>query len=220
MNKGKILEVKENGTAIIEAPIDIFKFIKQDIKEAYIDYIDSRSLSDKQRRFCYSLINAIAEWSGSTTQDIKEAFKLEFWADKVDTLADKIFSLSNAPMSLVAEFQKFLIVFVLENDVPTKFPLIDYVDDIDHYVYMCLIHKKCAICGKKADLHHLEGSVVGMGNDRTQISHLGKEAISLCREHHTECHTIGQQAFFEKYHLNGGVKIDKTICKIYGLKGK
>lgn len=220
MEKGKILEVKENGTAIIEAPIDIFRFIKQEYKECYLDYIDSRNLSDKQRRFCYSLINAIAEWSGSSTQDIKEAFKLEFWADKVDTLADKIFSLSNAPMSLVAEFQKFLIAFILENDVPTKFPLIDYVDDIDHYVYMCLIHKKCAICGKKADLHHLEGSVVGMGNDRSDIDHLGKEAISLCRNHHTECHTIGQKSFFEKYHLNGGVKIDKTICKIYNLKHK
>ena len=220
MEKGKILEVKENGTAIIEAPIDIFRFIKQEYKECYLDYIDSRNLSDKQRRFCYSLINAIAEWSGSSTQDIKEAFKLEFWADKVDTLADKIFSLSNAPMSLVAEFQKFLIVFILENDVPTKFPLIDYVDDIDHYVYMCLIHKKCAICGKKADLHHLEGSVVGMGNDRSDIDHLGKDAISLCRNHHTECHTIGQKSFFEKYHLNGGVKIDKTICKIYNLKHK
>ena len=90
MEKGKILEVRENGTAIIEAPIDIFRFIKQEYKECYIDYIDSRSLSDKQRRFCYSLINAIAEWSGSSTQDIKEAFKLEFWADKVDTLAEDI----------------------------------------------------------------------------------------------------------------------------------
>ena len=218
MNKGKIIEVKENGMAIIEAPIDIFKFIKQDIKECYIDYIDSRFLSDKQRKFCYSLINSIAEWSGSTTQEIKEAFKLEFWADKVDTLADKIFSLSNAPMSLVAEFQRFLIEFVLSNDVPIKFSLLEYVDDIDHYVYMCLINKKCAICGKKADLHHLD--TVGMGNDRTAINHLGKEAISLCREHHNECHTIGQQEFFEKYHLNGGVKIDKTICKIYNLKHK
>ena len=218
MNKGKIIEVKENGVAIIQAPIDINKFVKQGIKECYVDFIDNRSLSDKQRKFCYSLINSIAEWSGSTTQEIKELFKLEFWADKVDTLADKIFSLSNAPMSLVVEFQRFLISFILENDIPTKFPLIDYVDDIDHYVYMCLIHKKCAICGKKADLHHLD--TVGMGNDRTQISHLGKEAISLCRGHHNECHTVGQQAFFEKYHLNGGIKIDKTICKIYGLKGK
>ena len=219
MDKGKIVDIKENGIAIIHAPVDIHRFIKREYKECYIDYIDSRSLSDKQRRFSYSLINAIAEWRGSTTQDIKEAFKLEFWADKVDTLADKIFSLSNAPMSLVAEFQKFLIVFVLENDVPTKFPLLDYVDDIDHYVYMCLIHKKCAVCGKKpVELNHID--TVGMGNDRTQIDHIGKEAISLCRTHHKEYHDIGKLSFFEKYHFNNGVKIDKTICKIYNLKYK
>lgn len=216
MLKGKILEVREDGTAIIQAPIDIVAMIHQDIKECYVEYIDSRSLSDKQRRMCYALINAIAEWSGSDANDIKEAFKLEFWADKVDTLADKIFSLSDAPMSLVAEFQRFLINFILENDVPVKRPLLEYVDDIDHYVYMCLINKKCAICGKKADLHHLD--TVGMGNDRTDISHIGKEAMSLCREHHNEYHNIGKSEFFEKYHLNKGIKIDATICKIYKLK--
>ena len=218
MIKGTIVDVKPDGTAYIKATIDTYKLTKQQVKECYIDYIDSRSLSDKQRRFCFSLINSIAEWSGSTTHEIKEAFKLEFWADKVDTLADKIFSLSNAPMSLVAEFQRFLIEFVLSNDVPTKFPLLEYVDDIDHYVYMCLIHKKCAICGKKADLHHVDR--IGMGNDRTKVIHEGREALPLCRDHHRQVDEMGDKGFYEKYHLNGGIKIDKTICKIYGLKGK
>ena len=217
MLKGKLIDLREDGTAIIQAQVPIHQVLHRQVKECYIDLIDSRSLSDKQRKFCYSLINSIAEWSGSTTQEIKEAFKLEFWADKVDTLADKIFSLSNAPMSLIAEFQKFLIEFVLSNDVPTKFPLLEYVDDIDHYVYMCLINKKCAVCGKKpVELNHID--TVGMGNDRTKINHLGKEAIRLCREHHKEYHNIGKLSFFEKYHFNNGVEIDKTICKIYGLK--
>lgn len=218
--RAQIKELREDGTAVIEVPVDIGQVLHKQVKECFVELIDSRRLSDKQRRMCYALINAIAEWSGSTTEDVKQAFKMEFWADKVDTLAEKIFSLSDAPMSLVAEFQKFLIRFILENDVPLKFSLLDYADDINDYVYQCLIHKKCAVCGRRAELHHLEGSVVGMGNDRTDIDHLGKEAISLCRNHHTECHTIGQKSFFEKYHLNGGVKIDKTICKIYNLKYK
>lgn len=216
MIKGKIMSVKEDGTAVIMADIDISKYIKQNTKECYVEYIDSRPLSHEQRKMCYALINAIAEWSGSSTQEIKEAFKLEFWADKVETIGDKIFSLSNAPMSLVADFQRFLIGFILENNVPVKRPLLEYVDDINHYVYMCLIHKKCAICGKKADLHHID--TVGMGNDRTEVQHEGREAMSLCREHHNEMHQIGKQEFFEKYHLNCGVKIDKTILKIYGLR--
>jgi hypothetical protein len=81
---------------------------------------------------------------------------------------------------------------------------------------MCLIHKKCVVCGKKADLHHID--TIGMGNDRTEVQHEGRECLSLCREHHQEMHQIGKQEFFEKYHLNTGIKIDKTIMKIYGLR--
>lgn len=216
MVKGKIIEVRKDGTAIIECPINLSAYIRQNINECYVETIDGRKLSDKQRRMCYALINAIAEWSGSTTEEIKEAFKLEFWAERMDTLADKIFSLSNAPMSLIAEFQRFLINFILANDVPVKRPLLEYVDDINEYVYMCLIHKKCAVCGKRAELHHID--TVGIGNDRTQIMHEGREAMSLCREHHSEYHSIGKSAFFEKYHFNCGIKIDKTILNIYNLK--
>ena len=216
MIKGRIIDLREDGTAVIIAPVEIQKVIHRQIKECYVEPIDSRPLSDRQRRMCYALINAIAEWSGNSTDDIKEAFKLEFWAERIDTLSDKIFSLSNAPMSLIAEFQRFLIDFILSNDVPVKRPLLEYVDDIDHYTYMCLIHKKCAVCGKRAELHHIDA--VGIGNDRREVVHEGREAISLCREHHTEYHTIGKTEFFNKYHLNGGIKIDKTILKIYGLR--
>lgn len=216
MTKGKIVDFKEDGTVVIKAQVDPYILIHRKVRECYVDMIDSRPLSDKQRRMCYALINAIADWSGSTTEEVKEAFKLEFWAEKIDVIADKVFSLSNAPMSLVAEFQRFLVSFILNNDVPLKFPLLDYVDDIKHYVYMCLIHKKCAVCGKKADLHHIDA--IGMGNDRTQVQHLGRKAMSLCREHHGEFHTQGASVFLEKYHLEGGVEIDKTLLKIYGLR--
>nr|DAW41902.1 MAG TPA: Putative HNHc nuclease [Caudoviricetes sp.] len=216
IQKGKIIDIDENGVVTIVAQSDLYLMTHREIKECYIDFIDGRKLSDKQRRMCYSLINAIADWSGSSTQDIKESFKMEFWADKIDTLAEKVFSLSNAPMSLIAEFQKFLINFIIENDVPLKYSLLNYVDDIDNYVYMCLIHKKCCICGKKADLHHVDS--VGMGNDRTEVQHEGRKALSLCREHHTEIHAIGINEFLEKYHINGGIPIDKTIMKIYKLK--
>lgn len=216
MLKGKITDIHEDGTVVIKAQVPIAHVIHRNVKEVYIDLIDSRPLSDKQRKMCYALIHAIADWSGSSSEEIKEAFKLEFWADKVDTLADKIFSLSNAPMSLVAEFQRFLIEFIISNDVSVKRPLREYVDDVAHYTYMCLIHKKCAVCGRKADLHHIDA--IGMGNDRTEVAHLGREVMSLCREHHTEIHTIGKAEFMTRYHLDGGVEADKTILKIYGLR--
>lgn len=216
MIKGRILSVSEDGTAVIAAPIDTYILTHRKVKEAYIDYIDSRPLSDKQRRMCYALINAIAEWSGETTEGTKTALKLEFWQSHIDTLADKIFSLSNAPMSLVAEFQRYLVRFIIDNDVPLKFPLLDYADDIKDYTYACLIHKKCVICGKHADLHHIDA--IGMGNDRNDVQHIGREVMSLCREHHTEIHLLGKSEFMEKYHLDGGIIADKTICRIYGFK--
>lgn len=216
MLKGKLIDIREDGTAVIQCRADVGELVHRKVKECYVDWIDSRPLSDKQRRMCYCLIKAIADWSGSTSEEIKQAFKLEFWAEHIDTLADKIFSLSNAPMSLVAEFQRFLIEFILSNDVPLKFPLLEYADDIEHYVYMCLIHKKCAVCGKRAELHHIDA--IGMGNDRRETEHTGREVMSLCREHHAEIHQKGRQAFMEKYHMNGGIAADRTILKIYGLK--
>ena len=216
MLKGKVVGLSEDGTATIKAQVPLTQFLHREVKEVYVDMIDSRPLSDKQRRMCYALVKAIADWSGSGTEEVKEAFKLDFWAERVDTLSDKIFSLSNAPMSLVAEFQRFLVAFILTHDVPTKRPLREYVDDIEAYTYLCLVRCKCAVCGRRAELHHIDA--IGMGNDRTEVRHEGREVMSLCREHHTELHTVGKAEFMTKYHLDGGVPCDKTIMKIYGLR--
>lgn len=216
MIKGTIVSLREDGKATIEAYLPVGQIVHRQTKEVYVEPVDSRPLSGEQRRMCYALIKAIADWSGTSAEDVKTAFKLEFWAERVDTLADKIFSLADAPMSLVASFQKFLVEFILSNDVPVKRPLLEYVDDIEHYTYMCLVHKKCAVCGRRAELHHVDA--IGMGSDRDKAEHLGREVMSLCREHHSEIHTVGRNDFMQKYHLNGGIVADKTVLKIYGLR--
>lgn len=203
MLKGKLKELREDGTAVIIAQLPVDLVVRRQVREVYIDMIDSRPLSDKQRRMCYSLQRAIADWSGSSPEEVKEAFKLEFWAERVETLADKIFSLSNAPMSLVAEYQKFLVEFIISNDVPVSFPLREYADDIQAYTYACLIHKKCAVCGRRSDLHIM-----------------GDYCISLCREHKQELFDIGEDDFFDRYHLPHGVELDETAKRIYGIRRK
>lgn len=190
--------------------------VKRGYKACNIQLIDSRPLSDKQRRACYALLREISDFTGQGTDSTKEWMKLKFLAEDFGETADKIFSLSNAPMSLVCAFQRFLVRFILEWDIPTRFPLLGMVDDIGDYIYACLINRKCCVCGKRADLHHVDR--VGIGRNRDEIIHEGMEALPLCREHHTECHTIGQDTFNEKYHFDGGIEIDKTICRIYGLK--
>lgn len=217
--RGAITDYDEkSGVLTIKAQYpDWVTMVKRGYKNCNVQLIDSRPLSDKQRRACYALLREISDFTGQGTDSTKEWMKLKFLAEDLDETADKIFSLSNAPMSLVCAFQRFLVRFILEWDIPTRFPLVRMVDDIHDYIYACIINRKCCVCGKRADLHHVDR--VGMGRDREEIIHEGMEALPLCREHHQECHMIGQQTFNSKYHFDSGIEIDRTICKIYGLKG-
>lgn len=216
--KGRIVGYDEKrGELLIRAPYDdVFTMTKREFKECLVQPIDSRPLSDKQRKACYALLGEIAEYCGVSKGQAKELMKLKFLAEELQETADSIFSLSNAPMSLVCAFQRFLVRFIVEWDIPCKFPLLEFVDDISDYIYSCLVNRKCCICGKRAELHHVDR--VGMGRNREEIIHTGMRVQPLCREHHEEAHTNGQDAFNDKWHLSGGIEVDKTIGRIYKLK--
>ena len=214
--KARIVDVNEHGVVTIKALYNDWPtLIRREYKDCLVQMIDGRPISDKQRRACYALLGAIADYCGMSKEQTKEYMKLKFLADDLQETADQIFSLSNAPMSLVCAFQRFLVRFILDWDIPCKFSLLDYVDDIADSVYTCLINKKCVICGKNADLHHVDH--VGIGRDRTEIVHEGMRVEPLCREHHTEAHVAGQSTFDDRYHLTS-IEADKTICRIYKLK--
>lgn len=218
--RGKIIGYDERrGEIIIRAPYtDFATMCRREYRDVDIQLIDSRPLSDKQRRNCYAMIREISNWNGDTPEENKKFLKLDFWQGELLQMADTMFSLSDAPMSVVASFQSWLARFIVRNDVPTKKPMLDYIDDIDDFIYASLAAKKCVICGKRADLHHVVS--LGAGMNRDDVVHEGMEVLPLCREHHTEVHSIGRDTFMTKYHLNGGVICDKTICRIYGLKSK
>lgn len=218
--KGSIVGYDERrGEILIRAPYDDwYTMCKREYKSCLVQMVDSRPLSDKQRRSCYALLREIAEYTGQGMDPTKEWMKIKFLSDDLQETADKIFSLSNAPMSLVCAFQRYLVRFIVDWDIPTRFSLLDMVDDVPDYIYSCLMNKKCCICGAHADLHHIDR--VGMGHDRTDIIHEGLEVLPLCREHHTEAHTMPDAEFFHKYHLPGGIIMDKTLCRIYRLKAK
>lgn len=215
---GRIVGYDEKrGELLIRAPYtDWPTMTRREYKQVRCQLVDSRKHSDKQRRSVYAMIGEIAAYMGEYPADAKEFLKLQFMADEIESTTDAIFSMRDAPMSLVAAFQSYLARFIVRHDIPTKKPMLEYVDDIRDYVYACIIHKKCVICGKRADLHHIDR--VGMGRDREEIIHEGMEAISLCREHHELIHRKGEKEVFELYHLDGGIVLDKTLCKIYGLK--
>lgn len=149
--RGRIVDIDKHGIVTIKARYDDWPMLlKREYKECNIQMIDSRPLSDKQRRTCYKLIREISNYTGMGLDPTKEYMKLKFIAEDLQETADQMFSLSNAPMSLVCAFQRFLVRFILDWDIPCSFSLLDFVDDVQDYVYACLVSKKCCIWGNRA----------------------------------------------------------------------
>ena len=177
---------------------------------------DHRGISSEQRRKAWALMTEIADYQGQTKDDVYREQSTAFTLKHLELLQGQLFHLSSATVSTARAFINLLIEIILEYGIPTKEPLYGLCDDIPRYVYACLLNKKCAVCGRKAELHHYDQ--VGMGRNRHEIDHIGMRAYPLCREHHDEAHRIGRTEFDGKYHLEP-IAIDAQIAKKYNLKG-
>ena len=220
---GEIVEILEDGRAVINATLpNIFHALDRKYRQVEIILPDGRHISPQQRRMIYAHIGDIAEWvdgyrNAEAIEDAKQMVKWDFVLTRMESQERRLFSLSNCDMTTAREFCNYLIDFILKHNIPTKKPLIENTEDIGSYVYACLMHKRCACCGRPADLHHADGGgTVGMGNNRHKINHIGRPCLPLCREHHTEIHKIGHTDFLKKYHLET-VKIDEKIRATYKL---
>ena len=182
--------------------------------EVQIVWQDKRSRSLDQLRKAWALMGEIGEYQGQDKEDVYREQQIAFSEKSFHVLQGHLFHLSDATVSEARGFIDLLIEIVIEYGIPTKRPLVEYCEDIGKYVYSCLMNKRCAVCGRKAELHHVDA--VGR-RDRQEINHIGMDCLPLCREHHIEAHTIGQTAFMDRYHLIP-VKIDERVGKKYRLK--
>lgn len=215
---GFIVDLLKDGTAIIKAQIpNIEQALRRGFLKVEIILWDGRMISPEQRRKCYALLGEIAEYTdgirtAETVDEQKRLLKMEFMLRRMEATERRMFSLSDCDMSTAREFITYLVDFIVANDIPTRVPLIDNCDDIAAYMYACTMHRKCAVCGRPADIHHCEGSRIGAGVDRTKVHQLGREVLPLCRVHHTELHAMPESEFVKKYHLQV-VKLDEALCK-------
>jgi len=184
--------------------------------EVLVYWQDSRARTLEQIRKAWALMGEIAEYQGQGKDDVYREQSTAFSLKHLEILQGELFHLSTATVSTARAFINLLVEIILEYGIPTKEPLYGLCDDIERYVYACLMNKKCAVCGKKTELHHVDA--VGMGRNRREIDHIGMRCLPLCREHHDEAHRIGETAFQEKYHLVP-IEIDQKISKKYNLKG-
>lgn len=217
--RGKITDYNERTQElIIRAPYSNYdRMTLRHYKEVEIGLADGRNITPDQRRKAYALIGEISEWIGELPEFVKRLFKMKFIAEQLEGLQKSIFSLSDCDVTTAREFITYLIDFIIEHEIPTKIPLKTLCEDIEKYVYACLMRKVCAECGKKADLHHFDA--IGHGRDRTKIYQIGMKVIPLCREHHSIAHSKGKSIITEDWHLIP-VPLTAEIGKVYGLTKK
>lgn len=164
---------------------------------------DGRHISSDQRRKIYATVNDISAYSGNVPEVEKEWLKYLH----INRTGCGYFSLSDCSMDTAREFINTMLDYALEQGIPLLDFALNRTDDIGHYLYACLKLRKCAICGREGEIHHVD--TIGMGNDRRKVDDSDYRKICLCRQHHTEAHNIGMTEFESKYKVYG-IKFDEN----------
>lgn len=190
----------ENGTEmLITIPGKKIGEILTDkcIKKAEMRFDDGRTISIEQRKKAYATIRDISEHTGYTPEEQKQWLKVLY----IVKTGGKDISLSDCSMDEAREFINVILEYAIENGVPLKEDGVNRTDDIGKYLYFCLKHKKCAVCGLNGEIHH--ENAIGMGNDRRTVDDSNYRKICLCRKHHTIAHQMGVDRFQKSYKVYG-----------------
>lgn len=167
------------------------------IKKAEMRFDDGRTISIDQRKKAYATIRDIADYTGYLPEEQKEWMKYQYM---IKTGNDYI-SLSNCSMDEAREFINVILEYAIENGIQLSEEAINRTDDISKYLYYCIKHRKCAVCGQEGEIHHEDA--IGMGNDRKTMDDSNHKKICLCRKHHTIAHQMGRERFQKSYKVYG-----------------
>ena len=169
---------------------------------------DGRRISSDQRKKIYALCRDISDYTGHDVEDLKENILKAGFMIKEDR---DYFSLSDVDMTTARYFIEYILEFCFEWNVPLNEKTVALAREVNNYLYLCLRYRRCAVCGRYADVHHHE-NLVGMGMDRAKHNHEESKFIALCRTHHTECHTLGHKTSENKYKL-AAIKLNAQAIK-------
>ena len=190
----------DNGTEIIIRIPDkkIGEFLSQKcIKKAEMRFDDGRIISIEQRKKAYATIRDIADYTGYLPEEQKEWLKYLY----IQKTGDDYISLSDCSMDQAREFINVILEYAIESGIQLSDLAINRTDDIGKYLYFCIKHKKCAICGQDGEIHHEDA--IGMGNDRKTLDDSNHKKICLCRKHHAIAHQMGVERFTKMYKVYG-----------------
>ena len=168
--------------------------------DAEIRLNDNRTITPEQRKKIYATIKDISLYTGDEPEYLKEFLKFDYCGES----GEEYFSLSNCSIGTAKDFITHIIDFVLKYNIPLSDIGVNRTDDIDKYLYGCIKYRRCAITGRAgADIHHCEGSRIGMGGNRKKISNKGRKLIALSRVWHNKVHQEGEEEIFKLYKIYG-----------------
>lgn len=180
-----------------------------------LEYNDNRKRTPAQLRKAWALIGEVARWNDGKINDktkhtaeglLKDQFYYETGFAE--------FSQSSCSVDMERQFIETILDFCFEHDVSFATKTWDMFADDYYAQYQALIHRKCVICGKHADIAHIFS--VGIGRNRNKISHIGNYVMPLCRIDHERQHNMGIQSFMSWYHIKG-IKVTQEIAQILKL---
>ena len=192
--------IDQDGTSLqIKIPgVDLGQYItEKKARYAEIRIDDGRTITSLQRRKAYATIRDISSWTGYLPEEQKEWLKYLY----IERTGNPYFSLSDCSMDTAREFINVILDYSLEEGIPLSERGIERTDDIGRYLYSCIKNKRCAVCGRPGEIHHVDA--IGAGRDRRYVDDSGYRKICLCREHHTAAHQRGMKAFEQMYHVYG-----------------
>ena len=201
----KVKQTAEGTDLIIHIP----KLQLQDmlmekrIRKSEIRFDDGRTISVEQRKKAYATIKDIAEHEGNLPEVEKELMKYQHMI----RMGCDHFSLSNCSMDMAREFINTLMEHAITTGVPLTAAGVERTDDIGRYLYYCIKAKKCGVCGKPGEIHHVDTS--GMGRDRRTVDDSQYRKMCLCRVHHSKWHDLGDERFQKMYKVYGIVIKDQ-----------
>lgn len=158
---------------------------------------DGRHITAEQRKKLYAMFADISACTGFLPEEQKEQCKYYFMIKTGNPYPH----LSNCSIDTASALLETTLDYAIENGYELHELLADRAENIDQALYSCLKHRKCAVCGRDGEIHHVD--TIGMGNDRRRVDDSGFRKICLCRKHHSEAHTIGMQEFEKRYKVYG-----------------
>lgn len=163
--------------------------------------MDGRFISPEQRKKAYATERDIAEYCGYMSKDEKAYVHEALKAECEKSYRIEAFSLSDCTMDTARDYIAFLLEYAIQNGIPLTDNLTNRAEEIDRALIACIKHRKCCLCGREGEIHHVDA--IGMGNDRRKYDDSGSRIMCLCRTHHTEYHKIGREDFEKKYKVYG-----------------